>query len=391
MSIRGLLLTLLVFVSLIHFSCSDSPSSIGVKLLNQDLINILELDSSKDSLFQSSKVSKKVIALSNADRLLLGKKDNIEAGILIKFLIFFPDSIKQQLINNELTVISARIEFTKNYTFGNATSPIDYSVHKISSKWSTGFSSDSLAMLTYDANDVSFSKTFSDSLNGFNFDLQTALDWLKARADSSTPIDNGLYIKPSASSEKIIGFQALTILDLPIPSLEIVIQKAGVYIDTLSYFPSIDLSVISGSLPDVGNENIGIQAGLNSEARVYFDLSSLPKDIVVNYAQLTLTLDTNRTVTGTSFSNSLRVNYITDSTNLSIDSSSSLFLDREGDTFKGSVTSFIQRVLIENNNQGLLISAADKLNGVELFAIKNSAASLFDARPKLQIIYTSKK
>jgi len=122
------------------------------------------------------------------------------------------------------------------------------------------------------------------------------------------------------SSEKIIGFQALSIDDLSIPSLEIVIQKAGVYIDTLSYFPSIDLSVISGSLPDVGFENIGIQAGLNSEARLFFDLSSLPKGIVVNYAKLILTIDTIKTITGSSFTNSLRVNYLTDSTSLIIDS-----------------------------------------------------------------------
>ena len=384
-------MTLFVLVSLIHFSCSDSPSSLGSDLLSQDLINILELDSANDSLFQSASVYKKVIELSSANRLLLGKKDNIEAGILIKFLIFFADSIKQQLTNNELSVLSAKVEFTKNYTFGNSTVPIDFSVHKINNNWSTGFTSDSLAILTYDANDISFSKTFSDSINGFNFDTQTALNWLKASADSSIPIDNGLYIKPAMSSEKIVGFQALTIEDLTIPSLKIIIQKTGVYSDTLSYFPSVDLSVVSGSLPDVGTENIGIQAGLNSEARLFFDLSSLPKDIVVNYAQLILTVDTIKTITGSSFTNSVRVNYITDSTNLAIDSTFSLFLDREGSTFKGSVTSFIQRTLIESNNQGLLLSASDKLNGVELFAIKGSNAAALAERPNLQIIYTSKK
>jgi len=391
LSIRSIFSTLFVLVLLIHFSCSDSPSSLGSDLLSQDLINILELDSAKDSLFQSASVYKKVIELSSANRLLLGKKDNIEAGILIKFLIFFADSIKQQLTNNELSVLSAKVEFTENYIFGNSTAPIDFSVHKINSNWSTGFTSDSLALLTYDANNISFSKTFSDSINGFNFDTQIALNWLKASADSSIPIDNGLYIKPSVSSEKIIGFQALTIEDLALPSLKIIIQKTGVYSDTLSYFPSVDLSVVSGSFPDVGTENIGIQAGLNSEARLFFDLSSLPKDIVVNYAQLILTVDTIKTITGTSFTNSLRVNYVTDSTSSAIDSSFSLFLDRDANTFKGSVTSFIQRTLIENNNQGLLLSASDKLNGVELFAIKGSNTAVFAERPNLQIIYTSKK
>ena len=67
MSIRSIFLTFFVLVSLVHFSCSDAPSSLGADLLSQDLINVLELDSAKDSLFQSSKVNKKVVALSNAE------------------------------------------------------------------------------------------------------------------------------------------------------------------------------------------------------------------------------------------------------------------------------------------------------------------------------------
>ncbi len=391
LSNRTFILLFLITISLLHISCSDSPSSIGSNLLSQDLINVLQLDSAKDSLFQSSSVSKKVIALSNANRLLLGKKANLEAGILIKFLIYFADSTKQQLLNNEITVTSAKIEFTKNYSFGDSAAQIDYNVHKINSSWSTGFTSDSLSLLSFDANDVSFNKTFSDTINSFYFDNQIALSWLKANADTSLPAVNGLYIKPSANSQKIIGFQALSVEDVPIPSLKIVMEKTGVYIDTVSFFPSIDLSVVSGSLPDVGAENIGIQSGLNSEARLFFDLSSLPESIVVNYAQLTLTLDTLKTLTGSSYTNSLRVNYLTDSVSLLIDSSFALFLDRDQNTFKGSVTSYIQRALVEKSNQGLLVAASDKLNGVEIFAIKGSGAINFEERPKLQIIYTSKK
>jgi hypothetical protein len=159
----------------------------------------------------------------------------------------------------------------------------------------------------------------------------------------------------------------------------------------LSYFPSIDLSVVSGSLPDVGTENIGIQAGLNSEGWLFFDLSSLSKEIIVNYAELTLTVDTSKTVTGSSFTNSLRVNYVKDSTNYSIDSSLSVFLDRDGNNFKGDITRYVQKALIEKNNQGLVLSAGDKINGVELFAIRGSNAIVFTERPKLQIKYTSRK
>lgn len=389
LSIRTVSFTLLILISLFHLSCSESPSSLGKGLV--DPIEILVLDSAKDSLYQSSNVYKQVIPLSNADRLLLGKKNNIKAAVLIKFLINFADSIKTQLDNNELIVSSAYVEFTKDYTFGDSIAPLDYSVYKISSNWSTGFTSDSLSLLTYDANDISFNKSFSDSVNSFHLNNDIAFSWLKAFADSDFTSNKGLYIEPSNNSEKIIGFQALSVLDVPIPYLHVVIQKSGVYTDTLNFFPSIDLSVISGSIPDVGVDNIGIQAGLNSAGRLFFDLSKLPKNIVINYAQLTLTLDTLKTITGSSFENSLKINYLTDSTTLAIDSSYSLYLTRSGNTFKGSVTSFIQRNVLDNNNQGLLISAGDRLNGVELFAIKNGIASAYAERPNLQIIYTLKK
>jgi hypothetical protein len=155
--------------------------------------------------------------------------------------------------------------------------------------------------------------------------------------------------------------------------------------------PLVDLSVIIGSIADIGSDNIAIQGGINTDARIFFDFSSLPKDVVVNYAQLTLTLDSIKTITGSTFTNSLRVNLVTDSTSLAVDSTLSLFIARENNTFKGDITPFIQKALIDNNNQGYLISAGDRLNGVELFAIKNSSALNSQVKPNLQIIYTTKK
>jgi hypothetical protein len=391
LSIRPIFLVLALLISLLNLSCSDTPSSIGADLLPRDLVNISELDSSVDSLYQSANIYKRVIALSGADRLLLGKKDNVEAGILIKFLIYIADSIDEQLDNNELTVQSSFIKFTKNYVFGDSLAQLDYTVHKINSDWSTGFTSDSLSLLMYDASDVSFNKSFSDSVNSFYINNDLALSWLKAIADSNTSDYKGLYIKPTNNSAQIIGFQALSTYEVPIPYLYVVIEKPGVYVDTLSYFPSLDLSVVSGSLPDLGAEDIGIQAGLNSEARLFFDLSSLSKQIIVNYAELTLTVDTIKTVTGSNFTNSLRVNYVTDSTNNSIDSSLLVFLDRDSNHFKGDVTVYVQKALLENNNQGFILAAGDKINGVELFAIKGSNAAVFEERPRLKIKYTSRK
>lgn len=398
LTFRSSLLLLSILTSLVYLSCSESPSSIGAKLVSQDYLNLSELNSDTDSLFQSSSIVRQQISLSNADRLLLGKKDNIEAGILVKFLIYFADSIDTQLDNNEITVTSAFITFTKDYTFGDSIASVDYSVHKVNSNWSTGFTSDSLALwsqgVDYDAVNLAVPLTApSDSIFRFSLnDTQVAMNWLKAISDTNASLNRGIYIKPMSNTGRILGYYALsTNQDVPIPNLKIVIQKSGVYTDTLSYFPSIDMSIISGSLPDLGTGTFGIQAGLNTKVKLFFDLTSLQKDFIVNYAQLTLTLDTVKTLTGSSFTNSLRVNYLTDSVSLTIDSATVLTLNRDNNTFTGDVTFYIQKCLLDKNFQGFLISAADKLNGVELFAIKSSSAFIYSERPKLQIIYTSRK
>lgn len=309
----------------------------------------------------------------------------------MKFLIFFEDSVKQQILNNQLNVISAKVELSKNYTFGNSTAALDYKVHQVTSQWSTGFTSDSLANLTFDANDLTTGKTFTDSINTFSISEQTAFNWLKSYADTGLTPNKGIYLKPTVNSEKIIGFQALVEEDDPIPYLRVIVEKPGVYRDTLNYFPSIDLSVVSGNLPDVGSENIGIQAGLNSRALILFDLSKLPKAASINFAKLTVTLDTLKTVTGTNFDNSLAVNYVKDSSSLAYDSTFSLQLDRDGNTFTGDITALIGLIISEQKNHGLMIFPGDKLNGVELFAIKGSSTSNFAERPKLQIKYTTTK
>lgn len=385
------LLSSSLLLILTQISCSDTPSSLGTNLLNQDLINIRYLNSEEDSLFQTYGIYRQILPLSNADRLLLGKKDNAEASILIKFLINLNDSIITQFRNNQLNVMDAYVDFTKNYSFGDSLAAFDFTVHKILNSWSTGFTADSLPLLLFDANDISFNKTFSDSLIRFKFDNTVAFNWLKAHADSDFAANKGLYLKSTLSTNKIIGFQALSTLDVPLPYFYAVIEKPGVYRDTLKFFPSVDLSVITGSIADVGIDNFPIQSGINSMAKIYFDLSILPKNAVVNNAQLTLTIDTLKSITGSNFSNSLRLNYLTDSAKIEIDSTSIIFMSRNGNTFTAAITAYIQLIFIKKNFQGFLISSSDKLNGMELFAIKGSNAVNFNERPKLEIIYTLPK
>ena len=91
----------LLFLSAISIflivSCNDSPTDLGTKFLSQDGVEVLKLDSSIDSIQQSSYSFKKVFNLGTSSQLLLGKAENITSHVLLKFVVAIPDSIKNEL------------------------------------------------------------------------------------------------------------------------------------------------------------------------------------------------------------------------------------------------------------------------------------------------------
>jgi hypothetical protein len=395
LSHKILIVISILTLSINFYKCSDAPSSIGVGLLSPDEIDVIKLNSYTDTLSQSSRYFQQTpaIGLSSASYLLLGKKNNVEASLLLRFFSSLSDSIKNDIKSNSVSITSSYLKFIKTYTYGDSTALLDFTAHKVNSQWSIGFTTDSLPSLSYDQNDLILNKEFSDSINIFHMDNQLALFVLQAIADTNNPEDNGLYLKSSENSNKVVGFQGYNASLINLPELNIVIEKPGVYIDTLTLFSIVDLSVVTGALPQVSQESIVVQAGFAVNSMLAFDVSRIPRNVVINNAELTLTLDTLETVVGSSYINSLAASFLADST----DADSilgSVTLSRSGSTFKGAITSFVQRWVsgdAEFDNQGILLRASDQVDGVELFALKGSSS--FDAlmRPLLKITYTIKK
>jgi hypothetical protein len=393
---RKIFVILLFIISIISFvSCSDSPSSIGADLLTGDEIEIKNLDSYSDTLNQSSSYYTQKMAAGNASRIFLGKKGNVEASSLLKFYYFFPDSLKQSIINDSITVQSAKIYLTKSYVNGknDESLPLDYTIHKINSSWtSNSFNEDSLNLLVYDGQDVGSVKTFSDTLYTATIDNNLISQWLEQSADTSLLQNNyGIYLKPSQSSEKIVGFDAITSSSVTHAKLETVIRKTGGEDDTIYAFLLTDVSVIKGTTPAFNPEYIFIQAGLASFGKLAFDLTKIPKNAVINNAELILTKDTLQSITGNSFRNNLLAFFMKDSSTNELDSTVSVTISSTDTTFRGVITSYVQRWQNGELNQGILLIPGGLLEGAELFAIRGSNATDYSKRPRLKITYTTIK
>ena len=388
----------LIFLSAISIffivSCNDSPTDLGTKFLSQDGVEVLKLDSSIDTINQTSYSFKNVFSLGTSSQLLLGKAENITSNVLLSFVFAIPDSIKEELTAQNLTVIDSYVEMFRNYSFGDSNAAFDYSVYKVNERWvSSTFTADSFAFLDYDNSvDLSFNRTTAnDTVYSFHLDTTLTSSWLQNYVDTTVASNYGILLSPTDNTQKVLGFTAFNINGQNDARLKVVVQKPGAYIDTLTGFISSDISVVLGDIPNVGPENIVIQSSLTSEAKLTFDFSVVPEDVVINLATLTFTVDTLATKTGSSFSNRLSVYLLEDSATNKLNTNFVYTLDRSGATFTGDVTNILRAWNNRVDNQGLLIKSTLEFWGLETFVLKGSNTPLIEQRPRLEIVYSRGK
>lgn len=382
---------LTVFILIVSFiSCSDAPNEVGSNLLVIDGVNVLKLDSNIDSIPQTSSSVKRVIPIGTSPRLLLGKYQNQTAYTLISFTFTLPDSIKRAIKNDSLEVIDAKAEMTLDYFYGDKNAPFDFSIYEINSFWnSANFTADSFSALSYSNIDLSSNRVGNDSVYKFNIDNNIVKSWLRYEVDTSLGKNRGVLMFPQSQSQKIIGFVAFDPDFSRDTKIDVIVRKPGAYIDTLLAYVLSDVSVVIGD-NQLDSNYITIQSSLVYNGILKFDLSKLSKGSIVNFAQLSLTLDTLQSKFGNNFFNELSAHIITDADSLKINESVFYPLKRVGDKYVGDVSGMIRYWVSGNPNYGMLIKAGRELLGVEKFIIKGSSYPVYNDRPKLEIIYTKR-
>jgi hypothetical protein len=383
------LLAVCLIISFKFISCTDEPSSIGVDLLEGDKVIVRTFDTQDDPVYQVSSDIKEVVSLGFASRILIGKRGDVAASSLMRFIFGINDTLQQDFLDGNIQINESSIDLDPIYTYTDTMEAFDFTVHEVTSGWSSmGFTSDSLSSLTYDPMDVSSNKDFSDSVYSFNLDNNLVLSWIIFSIDSSQGSNKGIYYKPTASSGKVVGFQALTITSTTAAKLNIVLEKSGSWIDTINGFIFEDVSVAEKGFSSLPEDQIGIQSSVTFQSTLLFDLSGEDSSVVVNNAELILTVDSLNTVTGSPFNSNLNAYRVTDSTNNAFDESFGVTLVNAGNLYIGDITSFVNLWLNSRDNHGLLIRSQSYTEGLELFAIKGSNTPLLSEKPRLKIVFT---
>lgn len=382
---------LFLLITLLLSSCTDEPSSLGIELIGSENISAKIFDTAVDTTQQSSSFFKKIIPLGSTDWILIGRYQDIKASTLMKFVFGLPDSLKEDLKDGNINVLDSWVILTNRYIYTDSLATMNFSVHKVNSSWSSSsFTIDSLPNLNYEANDVSSQFTSSDTLYTFHLDSALPLAWMTFTADNTLESNFGIYLDPSVSSTKVVGFQAFTAISSEAAKLFVVIEKPGVYVDTINGFVSADISIVDRpNLPTLPAGLISVQSSVAINSRLSFSLDEIPVSIVINKAELFITPDTILSVKGSSFSNSLRVTSLKYADSLNTQGSP-IFLTLKDNKYTGDVTSFVRNWINIKENYGVLIEAGSPTSGLEFFALKGSDYFEISERPRLRITYTVK-
>ncbi len=381
------------------FSCNDGPTSLGTNLLpNQDFINAHLINSVDSSFNISSKFyDTDTLSLSNSSRMLLGKTGNVESTMLMKFYMFFPDSIKKAINDNSLILKSAVVEMKPIYTYGDINNSFKYSVHKINNEWnSLKFGRDDLTTLDYDDDDVSSNQkenVGNDSLMTFDIDNTLVNSWLKYSANDEQDKNQGIYYKfDNSLTDKIIGFTAISSRYDSIQTKLKMFVEIGQRADTIAVEVTSDVHVVNAiksEMPTQTAQNIYVQGGIPIRSNLKFDVSTIPKHAIINKATVKLFIDDNNTQFGTDSSKFLGALLLTDFDNSVLSTRfAGTILSFDSLAYSGEVTQFVQE-WVSNENNGMKLHLFDEIETVNKVAIHGAEADI-SVRPYLEIIYTSK-
>lgn len=395
MKIHFVFIFLILGVIILVSSCNDEPSSIGIEILESDYIIVKTFDSQVDTIAQNSSFFKRVIPLGSSDWVLIGKYDTpsqtLESSTLLKFIFGFPDSIVADIQKDSINVLDSWIVLTNKYVYGDTLASMEFTTHKVNSYWSANtFTIDDLPGLQYDAADISSDFSASDTLYSFHLDPSIVFEWMQNSVDTGLAKNYGLYLEPTSSSNKIIGFQALTPLSSEAAKLFVVIEKPGSYVDTTNGYVSGDISAVAGTEPIVSPGLIGTQSSVTMNSKLTFDIGVLPVGLVINKAELILTKDTLNSVFGSSYNNSLLVFYLSSNDSVKTEGNP-ISLTYKDNQYSGDITTFVRTWVSRNENYGMLIQSGNQSLGTDLFAIKGSEYSEVTERPRIVVTFTVKK
>lgn len=395
LKIKSFLFITFVLVGGIFVSCSDDPNSVGIDTIpkgDQLQTNVYSTLTEKveqsivtfqeDSLFWGS-----------STRLLLGEYKNISSEALISFQVSLPDSILTSLQDNDSTqLINSWIELYPNYWIGDSVN-FNFTAHQINTSWnSVKITDDTIANIRASLGPnllQNYDYSAGDTVIKFDIGNEIVNNWVKRSYDTSYPNDYGILLKPSASGG-MVGFQALASYPTSsYPTLFLVFEKLNDFVDTVAVYPGLDIHLTSGDrLLDAANA-VYLQGSISVRGRLFFNIDSLPENVLINSANLELFVDDMNSFQGSVKSDTIAAsfyhNFAADSIRYDYGKYPIL---KDGDKYSGDIRQFVQRWVEGESNEGIELKLSDENRSPAAVSLYTGEHPIESLRPRLTIYYT---
>jgi len=244
---------------------------------------------------------------------------------------------------------------------------------------------DTIAQIGYGGSNVVLSQSFEDTTITINLDTSIVRQWGLATVDTNYR-NYGFILKPSNTSGVVSIYSSVNVGTGYEPYLIVACVKDGLADTVTSNYSStmtIGRTSITTFAPS-GPYHI-VQSGTGERETLNFDLGSVPKFSIVNYAELTLYANPIDTLYSSNSTDSLIASYIASTSPITPNITSESFSSQTGDKYVFNVTLAVQLMLNSGNN-GFLIQRLSELDNVDSRFMYDELAP-DSLKPKLTIIY----
>ncbi len=294
-------------LSLTFFGCNEQPTNISSPLIN-DTIILYPISSATTKIITESESFKyRINGTFNRGVLFVGKGNEATAISLIRFS--FPDTTYDYL--DAADILESNLILQPNrYSFGDSTGQQSFTIHELKkgfvykTNWDSIYTSGGTSDYFSDEIYGSFDGTIElkDTMPEIKipFSKELVVRWLKDT--SKTEFSDAIGILPTENSQMITRFSAQEVgvneRDQIYQKIEIIFTNNESNLDTVVFKSSNEAYYVDGpGLED--KTSLMIQGGIVFRSQLLFDINGvLPEMASIHTAQLELTLDTLRSVSG---------------------------------------------------------------------------------------------
>lgn len=368
-----LIISFVISLGFVYTGCSEQPVQFEAnKVPFVDITNGIRQST---LLADSAHVYYQEGSTGLSPNVVLGRFNGQKCSILLQFS-GFPVNV---------TVETAKLSLGPNLVYGSSAERFTATVHEITSGWDE----ESIPDITYDTR-VLASFEVSSSLNDTNsVTLPNGIvqRWIESEADT-TIFEKGIYITLNdANFAK--QFSGLEGIKLTVDYLE------DDSLQSFSLSPSFDSYTVEGQ-KDLGSEFIMSNFG-SHRIIMKFNLDDIPEEATINFAQLVMKLDTDKSFIGIASANDFKVNKIeSDSWNKSellfssfVAASGVLDIGFSTAELQIDMTGLTQQWINDKTlNKGMLLSSFKENQDLSLFSfLFDTSDSLM--QPYLRVHYTT--